>query len=218
MSISDSKLNAKIEARKRSSQLVDRIWTIQDRLVELVEFEKQWDKVFALLHSKAGQDRRVNILNTGVYRSFRWDRYQVVLGDLLSLLENEMPATLELAQEVRDIRDEFNLKYSDATALQSSYLDEKLSLEKIDDITGKVFEIVSDNSAWMGRPESARSDFSHVSSISDQIDLILFGSIKAAIAKFYLHADKTDAYWLAREKYFASDTVLEISSNWNVSK
>ena len=214
MSISTTKQ----EATRKSSQLVDRIWTIQDRIAELIEFEKQWGEVFALLRAKAGQDRRVNVLNTGVYRSFRWDRYQVVLSDLLSLLENEMPAALELAQETRDIRDEFNLKYNEATALQSSYLDEKPNLERVDDITGKVFEIVSDNSAWIVRPEAARSDFSHVSSVSDQIDLILFGSIKSAIAKFYQAADKADAYWLAREKYFASDAVLEISSNWNAPK
>lgn len=76
--------------KKKFDQLINRTWTIQSRLAELQEFEKQWAKLFEVVRRRTGQDDpRVRIENHYVFRGFRWDNYRVTVLDLLSIIENE---------------------------------------------------------------------------------------------------------------------------------
>jgi len=65
----------------RFENLVDRLWTIQDRINELKEFEKQWEGVFEILRKKTGKECKIHILGSGAYRSFHWDKYHVLVSD-----------------------------------------------------------------------------------------------------------------------------------------
>ncbi len=77
---------------KQLEALVNNIWSLQDRLGELTEFEKQWEEVFTKLKDKAGYDCSVHIYNHNVYKTFHWDKYHIILSDLVSLIENELDA------------------------------------------------------------------------------------------------------------------------------
>lgn len=68
---------------------IDRIWQIQDRINELEEFDRQWNELFAMLKDRTGNEVKVNILNQSIFKNFRWDKYHVLISDLLSLIENE---------------------------------------------------------------------------------------------------------------------------------
>ena len=69
---------------------INNVWGLQDRLGELTEFEGQWEALFSQLKNKTGIDCSVHIHNHSVYKTFHWDKYQIILSDLISLIENEL--------------------------------------------------------------------------------------------------------------------------------
>ena len=105
---------------KRLDKLVDHIWTLQERLREMEQFERQWKSFFDRLKNKTGKDCKVWIHGFTAFRSFRWDGYHILLNDLHSLLHNEfsyqnsvinqMPfhLTIKTEEEYRDPHPKIN--------------------------------------------------------------------------------------------------------------
>lgn len=63
--------------------------TLQVRINELAEFEKQWKALFTDLTKEFGPDVKINISNQLLLHTFRYDKFHIVCDDLLSILENE---------------------------------------------------------------------------------------------------------------------------------
>ena len=62
--------------------------SIEVRIKELFEYEKQWRFVFDQLIPKYGSDVRVKIANQLLLTTYRYDKFHIVADDLLSLLES----------------------------------------------------------------------------------------------------------------------------------
>lgn len=75
---------------KKFDLFISHMWHLQDRVDELKEFEKQLESLFDLLRQKTGSECRIDILNQQLFRTFRWDKYHVLVNDLFSLMENEL--------------------------------------------------------------------------------------------------------------------------------
>lgn len=104
---------------EKLDQLVGRIWTIQSRISELEEFEKQWEALFLNLKERVGHPVTINILSPTVLRSYHWDRYHILLNDLYSMLHNEVSNDSSLVRQA-----EFHLKIHSL----EEYIDENRKL------------------------------------------------------------------------------------------
>lgn len=116
----------------------------------------------------------------------------------------------KLSEEIRGARHYFGHKYQDVTAAKYEESLKSVDLEKLERITDSLFSIASNIGLIFRDSSYSKSDFGHEPEISDQIDLILFGSIKLAVYTFYEGQDAEAYYWDVREKYFKSDGVLSL--------
>lgn len=78
------------EFKNSFDELVNKIWSIQERIGELEEFERQWLMVFEKLKVLTGDENvKVGIKSRSIYQNYFWDKYRLLVIDLLSLLSNE---------------------------------------------------------------------------------------------------------------------------------
>lgn len=288
------------EFRKKFDRLVNVVWTLQYRLTEITEFERQWKALFDLLKTRTGKDCRIHILNSEIYRSFRWDKYHVIVSDLLSAIENEfqnefsvirqsinhlklhpiekyadpqrtvtfigdqdfprseeeenerkheitmmfaerqrahifeamtelfpnfdpeLPLKKEnlddllsklrtMKEEINSLRQVFAHKHQELVVQKHSASLDAENLDQLWDIANRLFKIIQ--KIGLVNHLSSYSTFSSSDckkTVTDQLDLILFGSINSMHARFYQAATKEDFYWQAREKYWESEHLLSI--------
>lgn len=78
--------------------LINVISSIQVRLIELEEFEKQWKELFNHLIPVFGKDVQLHIADQMLLHTFRYDKYHIVYDDLLSLVENEIRSAQSVSQ------------------------------------------------------------------------------------------------------------------------
>lgn len=280
--------------RKKFERLINTAWGIQRRIHELEEFERQWQTLFTRLKQKTGADCRVKVLNWDVYHSFRWDKYHVVLSDLLSAIENEIqnefsvcrqavynlrihpvetyvdrnqrvnfiyPPDFPVSEEDEKRREEEiqnengdRLRNHCIEAMRSLFPDIKevtipsandvetlkgrlrsssqkinsarqvfahkhqelivrkhnvglgnANIQQLDAVFAEFFQIVRD--IGMISHQASYADLSPINErqITDQIDLILFGSISSIHLRYYRNIDPGTRYNEARNSYFESE-------------
>lgn len=82
--ISEEVFNIKLQ------NLMNTTSSIQPRLIELYEFEKQWRELFSSLIPHFGKDVQIHVADQMLLRTYQYDKYHVIYDDLLSLVENEI--------------------------------------------------------------------------------------------------------------------------------
>ena len=104
----------------------------------------------------------------------------------------------------------FKHKHEDFASVK--YVDsmKKFNLENIEKISDEFFGLISDVSLAHKQSSYAKSEFSYKGEISDYIDLILLGSIHAAVYRVNEKGNKLDFYWQSRERFYRSDQILEV--------
>lgn len=267
MALSESVVISKDEFRSILDQVATgKLWPLQDRLNEVEKFEKHWSDLFQLLKDRTGRDCSINIENYLAYKNFHWDKYQIILTDLLSALENEhlfkedkksitqqclhhiklntensedVPRYKEalkfifpnidndflvrqsnidnlrqrvgkMAEQIRGARHSF--AHKNQVVVRAKYSDslKDIDIAKLISLTKEFFQIVNAMSFIFQKSTYSTSYQIDESHILDQIDIILFGSIQSATNNFYESQDNSTEYWLARERYFSSDKILDI--------
>jgi hypothetical protein len=115
----------------------------------------------------------------------------------------------QIRNEVRVLRNLFSHRHQPGiqTKYVSSWCD--LEVEKIRSWCNRFFELVRKGALIFDRSGYADLDVNFANEISDQIDLILFGSITHAVELFFEgHLDQTE-YWVQREKFYSSPRFIE---------
>jgi hypothetical protein len=90
----------KIDFEKFNSSiqsLMSTTLSIQVRLLELVEFERQWEGLFKNLIPEFGKDVQIHIADQLLLNNYRYDKFHVIYDDLLSLIENEIQSEFSVA-------------------------------------------------------------------------------------------------------------------------
>lgn len=287
------------EFENKLVDLIEKIRVLQVRNQELAEFEIQWSALFNLLESKTGQEVKLSIGNSEVYRSFHWDKYQIIANDLYSLLQNEsergyqdsflkqlnhhfhleqmqsyanshenpyhvfgpLPDTnleifeagklevakriyktkvdallklfpninqeiynitqndiddlikkiVELKIQLKDIRDYFSHRNEETVAPKYASAVENLKAEKFEKIAEELFQILNLVTILYKDREFDKFNSNMQSHISNQIDLILFGSIENSIRVYSAGQSNGTPYSQARNNFFNSDKILNVN-------
>jgi hypothetical protein len=118
----------------------------------------------------------------------------------------------KLAKRTRKVRNAFSHKYEDSVYKKYDSGFKDLRLKKIEILINEMFSLISDISVLFNDSSIAPSDFSHQGNVSDQIDMILFGSISASQLRFF-ELNQNCPYWEAREIYYKSNEILAIIKN-----
>jgi len=134
------------------------------------------------------------------------ESYKVTPIDVQHLLSR----ISSLAKEVRGIRHFFNHKFEDRTRQRYFSEMDKFNLDHLEKVSDQIFDIVTDLGLVFKSSSYGKAEITSATSIEDRIDIILFGSIRGAVHRFYEVAEKNDYYWQARKKYFESDQIFSI--------
>lgn len=118
-----------------------------------------------------------------------------------------------LSEEIKDARHVFAHKHQEMIVRHKRVGLEKANVENFGRLTNEIFNIVGHIDMVYRQKQYMPMDIDTYSvEVSDQIDIMIFGSISSAISHFCDTTESRDHYSAARAKYFGSDEILSIIS------
>lgn len=80
---------------------ISKVTVLHERYFELKVFEHEWQTILenAFIHANKNE-HTIIIKNIYVYRGFRWDKYHVLLSDILSICNNEKKVEASVIQNL----------------------------------------------------------------------------------------------------------------------